>query len=72
MSSDETAGANEAGATPTGTGASEETKRKFREALERKKRQSRGTGEAHLDGGSAINHTQGPADHSREFRRKSG
>ncbi|MFF2273117.1 DUF5302 domain-containing protein [Agromyces sp. NPDC058136] len=60
--------------TPNSTpSASEETKRKFREALERKNQASkRRGGEAHLDGSGAANHTQGPADHKREFRRKSG
>ncbi|MFF2275180.1 DUF5302 domain-containing protein [Agromyces sp. NPDC058126] len=53
--------------------ASEETKRKFREALERKNKASkRREGEAHLDGSGAANHTHGPVDHKREFRRKSG
>ena len=51
---------------------SEETKRKFREALERKNAQSQGTGTAHLDGDSAIHGTHGPAPHQREFRRKTG
>lgn len=54
------------------TAASEETKRKFREALERKKQRSAGTGTDHLDGESAISSTHGPATHQREFRRKSG
>ncbi|GHD50105.1 hypothetical protein GCM10008097_23750 [Mycetocola manganoxydans] len=54
------------------TGASEETKRKFREALERKKQQSQGKGTDHLDGDSAIHGAHGPATHQREFRRKSG
>lgn len=53
--------------------AAEETKRKFREALERKqKAASRGKGESHLDGQGAANRSQGPASHQREFRRKSG
>lgn len=54
------------------TSASEETKRKFREALERKKQQSQGKGTDHLDGESAIHAAHGPASHQREFRRKSG
>jgi|RhiMethySRZTD1v2_1073278.scaffolds.fasta_scaffold385960_2 uncharacterized protein DUF5302 len=55
------------------TGPSEETKRKFREALDRKNRASKQReGESHLDGTSGAQHTQGPADHKREFRRKSG
>jgi hypothetical protein len=55
------------------TGPSEETKRKFREALERKNKAAKAReGEAHLDGGGGAQQTQGPADHKREFRRKSG
>lgn len=55
------------------TGPSEETKRKFREALDRKNTASKQReGESHLDGGGGAQHTQGPADHKREFRRKSG
>jgi hypothetical protein len=55
------------------TGPSEETKRKFREALDRKNNASKQReGESHLDGGGGAQHTQGPADHKREFRRKSG
>jgi hypothetical protein len=55
------------------TGPSDETKRKFREALERKNKASKQReGEAHLDGGGGAQQTQGPADHKREFRRKSG
>ena len=54
-------------------GPSEETKRKFREALDRKNKASKQReGESHLDGGGGAQHTQGPADHKREFRRKSG
>lgn len=52
--------------------AAEETKRKFREALERKKAQSHGTGTDHRDGESSIHSAHGPASHQREFRRKSG
>ncbi|MET0714081.1 MAG: DUF5302 domain-containing protein [Mycetocola sp.] len=52
--------------------ASEETKRKFREALDRKKRQSQGKGTDHLDGNSAIHAAHGPVSHQKEFRRKSG
>lgn len=52
--------------------AAEETKRKFREALERKKTQSQGKGTDHLDGESSIHAAHGPASHQREFRRKSG
>ena len=54
-------------------GPSEDMKRKFREALDRKNNASKQReGESHLDGGGGAQHTQGPADHKREFRRKSG
>jgi len=51
--------------------AEDETKRKFREALEKKNAQSR-TGEAHLDGKGAVHEPHGRAGQKREFRRKSG
>ncbi|KAA9087289.1 DUF5302 domain-containing protein [Microbacterium radiodurans] len=50
--------------------ASDDVKRKFREALEKKNAQQR-TGEAHLDGGGAVHGAHG-AMTRREFRRKSG
>ena len=50
--------------------ASDDVKRKFREALEKKNAQHR-NGEAHLDGESAIQGTHGAVT-KREFRRKSG
>ncbi|MBD8010812.1 DUF5302 domain-containing protein [Microbacterium sp. NPDC077391] len=50
--------------------SSDEMKRKFREALDKKNAQSRG-GEAHLDGDSAVHGTHAP-QMKREFRRKSG
>jgi membrane-associated protein len=53
------------------TSASEETKRKFREALERKKQTAQNR-PGHLEGGSAIHGTHGAAGNKREFRRKSG
>ena len=49
----------------------EETKRKFREALERKKNGN----QAHpgnVDGESAVNGTHDKAGGKREFRRKTG
>ena len=49
----------------------DETKRKFREALDRKKAQSSG-GSAHKDGGDKQSRAHGPAESRREFRRKSG
>ena len=51
-------------------GASEETKQKFREALESKKNQHHGSVEAAA--GAKINHQHGAASQKREFRRKSG
>jgi hypothetical protein len=50
--------------------ASDDMKRKFREALDKKNAQHR-EGEAHLDGDSPIHGTHG-AKTKREFRRKSG
>lgn len=49
----------------------DETKRKFREALERKKANAAG-GTAHTDGGGKQSHAHGPAEQRRSFRRKSG
>ncbi|MBD0322454.1 MAG: DUF5302 domain-containing protein [Aldersonia sp.] len=50
---------------------SEEQKRKFKEALERKNHQ-RKSGADHLDGQAKAEQPHGPAGHRREFRRKSG
>ncbi|QEO09842.1 DUF5302 family protein [Protaetiibacter larvae] len=60
MSSDEKPGA-----------ASEDTKRKFREALERKKQQAQDR-PGHLDGDGSVHESHGRAEQRREFRRKSG
>ena len=49
----------------------DQTKRKFREALERKKANS-ATGAKHEDGGRRQPRSHGPAESRREFRRKSG
>lgn len=49
----------------------QETKRKFREALERKNARASG-GEQHKDTGAKQPRAHGPAEHRREFRRKSG
>lgn len=62
MSSDETT---------ESSSASDEMKRKFREALD-KKNSSQREGEAQLDGSSGVHGVHGPAGHKREFRRKSG
>lgn len=53
-----------------GEAATDDLKRKFKEALDKKNAQQRG-GEAHLDGDSAVHGTHG-AMTKREFRRKSG
>jgi hypothetical protein len=49
----------------------DETKRKFREALDRKKAKSSG-GSGHKDGGDKQPRAHGPVENRREFRRKSG
>ena len=49
----------------------DDNKRKFREALERKKAKS-AAGSAHTDGGAKKPSAHGPAANRREFRRKSG
>lgn len=49
----------------------DDTKKKFREALERKNAKSAG-GSAHKDGGSKQPKAHGPVENRREFRRKSG
>ncbi|MGB3354949.1 MAG: DUF5302 domain-containing protein [Mycobacterium sp.] len=51
--------------------AEDDTKRKFREALERKKAKS-AEGSAHTDGGPKQPRAHGPVENRREFRRKSG
>ena len=48
-----------------------DTRRKFREALERKNARASG-GEQHKHGGGKQPRTHGPAEQRREFRRKSG
>ncbi|HET9648087.1 MAG TPA: DUF5302 domain-containing protein [Microlunatus sp.] len=51
--------------------AAEETKRKFREALDAKKNGRRG--DAHVDDGQHGHvHGHGPVDAKRTFRRKTG
>jgi Family of unknown function (DUF5302) len=51
--------------------ADDETKRRFREALERKKARAAGAAD-HRDTGKKQPRAHGPAEHRREFRRKSG
>lgn len=52
-------------------GPEDETKRKFREALDRKNSKST-DGSDHRDGGAKQPRTHGPVENRREFRRKSG
>lgn len=49
----------------------DDTKRKFREALERKKARSSGSSD-HKDGAQKQPRAHGPVENRREFRRKSG
>jgi Family of unknown function (DUF5302) len=49
----------------------DDTKRKFREALERKNAKSSG-GSDHKDAGAKQPRGHGPVENRREFRRKSG
>ncbi|MCV7255911.1 DUF5302 domain-containing protein [Mycolicibacterium fluoranthenivorans] len=49
----------------------DDTKRKFREALERKKAQSSGAN-SHADGRANKSKAHGVVENRREFRRKSG
>ncbi|BBZ03173.1 hypothetical protein MCHIJ_26100 [Mycolicibacterium chitae] len=49
----------------------DETKKQFREALERKNAKS-AAGASHADGGSKQPRAHGPVEGRREFRRKSG
>ena len=51
--------------------SSEDMKRKFKEALEKKNAHHR-QGEAHLDGDSAVHGGPAAPQTRREFRRKSG
>lgn len=54
---------------PTAETPQDETKRKFREALEAKKNRR---GEDHIDDGQQHVHAHGPVDSKRVFRRKTG
>ncbi|WP_169823319.1 DUF5302 domain-containing protein [Aldersonia kunmingensis] len=51
--------------------ADDDTKKRFKEALDRKNHQNK-NGASHLDGNAKADHAQGSASHKREFRRKSG
>jgi Family of unknown function (DUF5302) len=50
---------------------SDEVRRRFREALDRKQAKAK-SGEEHANGPSKIHQTHGPAGAKRTFRRKSG
>jgi hypothetical protein len=50
----------------------DDTKRKFREALDRKKAKAAGSGAEHRDGGTKQSKQHGAVENRREFRRKSG
>ena len=54
---------------PETPSTAEETKRKFREALEAKKGRH---GEDHLEGGQQPGHAHGRIETKRTFRRKTG
>jgi hypothetical protein len=56
---------------PSSKPPEDETKRKFREALERKTAKSTGSSD-HKDGGGKQSRAHGPVESRREFRRKSG
>ena len=51
--------------------AEDDTKKKFREALERKNAKA-ADGTSHADGGAKQSKAHGPVEGRREFRRKSG
>lgn len=51
--------------------AEDDTKKKFREALERKNAKA-AEGTSHADGGAKQSKAHGPVEGRREFRRKSG
>ncbi|MBO2452649.1 DUF5302 domain-containing protein [Actinomadura barringtoniae] len=53
-------------------GAEDDVKRKFREALERKRGAAEGHGNGSGKSSSKVRGTHGRADHQRQFRRKSG
>jgi Family of unknown function (DUF5302) len=56
-----------------GTGPEDEARRKFREALERKRaRETGASGTGQGKGTGKIHGAHGPARHRRSFRRKSG
>jgi hypothetical protein len=56
---------------PPASTSDDETKRKFREALDRKMAKS-SSGSDHKDRGGKQSQAHGPVESRREFRRKSG
>lgn len=52
------------------TPTTDDMKKKFRDALEKKNHRSAPTTE-HKDGGPKVSNAHGPADHQKMFRRKS-
>jgi hypothetical protein len=66
---DQTAAADQTATSGAAADPAEETKRKFREALEAKKGRR---GEDHIDDGPQHVHGHGPVETKRTFRRKTG
>jgi len=66
----DSAGDNDSAEVPEG--AEDDVKRKFREALERKRDAAEGPGGGSGKSSSKVRGTHGRADHQRQFRRKSG
>ncbi|OBF11874.1 MULTISPECIES: DUF5302 domain-containing protein [unclassified Mycobacterium] len=56
---------------PDAPASDDDTKRKFREALDRKMAKSSG-GSDHKNSGDKQSRAHGPVENRREFRRKSG
>ncbi|WGW11357.1 DUF5302 domain-containing protein [Saxibacter everestensis] len=54
------------------TGPSEEMKKKFKEVLDAKNDRNTKDPNGPVQGDSKVHEAHGPADHKREFRRKSG
>ena len=67
----EPANADEQTEPDTAEPPSDDVRRRFREALDRKQAKAK-SGEEHANGPSKIHQTHGPAGSKRTFRRKSG